>query len=178
MKKEDFLYLLLGASYVALKFAENYVTDPLPTDFRYRVHLNVSHDSPELTQFDMYPADDGKILEALKDIEVAELLCRREKVPVWVDISVASVAHGFTVFELRCAGRYTDDRKEFYYEKGGSGPFGIKSPPLPAGFQEGTKFRLGTTIVPWWRSLIILAGHHMGQPSQMIQKLTSNIRGK
>ena len=36
----------------------------------------------------------------------------------------------------------SDDKNEFYYTDGGSGPFGIKSPNHPIGYKEGTKFRL------------------------------------
>lgn len=142
MTKEDFLFLLLGASYASYKFAQSFVTDELPTDFRYDVHLSVSMDSPDLKQFDIYPEDNGKILKSLKDKEVMNLLCRNNKVPVWIDISVVSTKNQYTILQLLCAGRYSDNRREFYYEKNGSGPFGIKSPVFPVDYEEGTKFKL------------------------------------
>ncbi len=142
MKKEDFLFLLLGASYAAYKFAQLHLIDDLPTDFRYDVQLNSSTDDPRLTQFDIYPEDNGRVLKGLTDKEVIGLLCRQDKVPVWIDISVDSVWNGCTVFRLLSAGRYSSVRKEFYYEKGGSGPFGIKSPILPIDYKEGIKFNL------------------------------------
>jgi hypothetical protein len=99
-------------------------------------------DSPDLKQFDIYPEDNGRILKNLKDKEVINLLCRDNKVPVWIDISVESATNQFTIFQLLCAGRYSDNRKEFYYEKNGSGPFSIKSPVFPVDYKEGTKFQL------------------------------------
>jgi hypothetical protein len=147
MEKGDFLFLLLGASYASFKFAKAYVIDNLPTDFKYNVELNVSNDDPGLKQFDMYPEDNGKILKNLDDKEVMNLLVRNNKVPVWIDIAVESVTNDFTIFRLLCAGRYSNDRKEFYYEKRGSGPFGIKSPVFPIDYKEGIKFKLGNKNV-------------------------------
>ncbi len=147
MEKGDFLFLLMGASYASFKFAKSFVADDLPADFRYNVHLNVSLDDPSLKQFDTYPEDNGKVLENLDDKEVMNLLVRNNKVPVWIDIAVESVTKDFTIFRLLCAGRYSDDRKEFYYEKSGSGPFGIKSPDFPIGYKEGIKFKLGSKNV-------------------------------
>jgi hypothetical protein len=147
MQKEDFLFLLLGASYASFKFAKLFVTDNLPTDFKYNVQLNFSSDDPSLKQFDLYPADDGNTLTNLDDKEVMNLLVRKNKVPVWIDIAVESATKDFTIFRLLCAGRYSDDRKEFYYEKGGSGPFGIKSPDFPPDYKEGIKFKLGSRNV-------------------------------
>ena len=40
-------------------------------------------------------------------------------------------------------GKKTDRITEFYYQKGGTGPFGIKSPVFPSGYKDdGTKFSL------------------------------------
>jgi len=147
MKKADFLFLLLGASYAAYKFAQLHLTDDLPTDFKYDVQLNFSSDDPKLKQFHIYPEDNERVLNGLTDKEVMDLLCRQDKVPVWIDISVESVKNGCTIFRLLCAGRYSSERKEFYYEKRGSGPFGIKSPILPIGYKEGIKFKLGSKNV-------------------------------
>jgi hypothetical protein len=122
MKKEDFLFLLLGASYASYKFAQMHLTDELPSDFRYNVQLNVYTDDPNLEQFDIYPEDNEKTLNELTDKEIIDLLCRKNKLPVWIDISVESVTQKFTIFRLLCAGRYSDEKNEFYSEKRGSGP--------------------------------------------------------
>lgn len=142
MTKEEFLFHLQGASLIALKFAERYVKDKLETDFKYNVILSVSTDDPSLTQFDLYPEDQGTIKLDLTDTEVVDLLYRKNKVPVWIDISVLKSSKKSTTFNLLCAGRYTDNKDEYYYNRNGSGPFGIKSPNFPLDYVEGEKFRL------------------------------------
>ncbi len=142
MNKPDFLFLLLGASYDAFRFAKKYVKNKLVPEFRYELELNVSDDDPELIQFDIYPEDNGKIYYDLTEKEVVDILCRNNKVPVWIDINVVKSDRQKTTLKLSCAGRYSSDRNEFYYINGGSGPFGIKSPVFPPTYKEGTKFRL------------------------------------
>jgi len=65
---------------------------------------------------------------------------------VWIDISVHKLDKYTTTFKLFCAGRYSDDKEEFYYHKGGTGPFGIKSPDLPFDYIDGRKFNLKKKI--------------------------------
>ncbi len=142
MNKPDFLFLLLGASYASFKFAKEFVKNDLKPEFKYDLELNISHDNPELKQFDIYPEDNEKKHFDLTDKEVVEILWRNNKVPVWIDIAVSKADRKKTTFRLLCAGRYSDDKNEFYYTDGGSGPFGIKSPNHPIGYKEGTKFRL------------------------------------
>ena len=156
MTKDDFLKLLRYTSNVAHDFAKKYVVDELPMDFKYSVTLNASSDDLGLTQFDTYPNDDGKIVVFIEEKEVVELLCRKDKVPVWIDISVESVYEGKTIFRLFCAGRYSDDENEFYYNKNGTGFFGVKSPNLPIEYVEGKKFKLKAkkSIFSWLTKLI------------------------
>ena len=142
MNKQDLLFLLLGASYTSYKFAEKYLKNNLRTEFRYDLELNASHDNPELKQFDIYPEDNGKKYFDLTDKQVTDILCKNDKVPVWIDIAVSKSDRKKTTFKLTCAGRYSDDKNEFYYKNNGSGPFGIKSSNLPYGHKEGTKFRI------------------------------------
>lgn len=142
MTKSEFLFHLKGSSLIALKFAENYVKNKLTTDFKYNVILNASSDDITLTQYDIYKEDDGIIKLNLVDNEVVELLYRKNKVPVWININVLKSSRKSTTFNLLCAGRYSDDKKEFYYNGDGSGPFGIKSPKLPIDYKEGKKFKL------------------------------------
>ena len=142
MTKEEFTFHLNGASLVALKFAERYVKNKLTTDFKYNVVLNASTDNKSLMQYDVYPQDTGIIKLDLIDDEVVELLYRKNKVPVWIDINVLKSNRKSTTFNLLCAGRYTNNKEEFYYNINGSGPFGIKSPNLPINYQEGKRFKL------------------------------------
>lgn len=143
MTKTEFHKLFTDSSKLAFDFAKIYVLDNLPNDFKYNVRLNFSHDDPNLKQFDIYPNDNDKTVELVTATEVVDLLCRKNKVPVWIDISVESIKKDHTVFQLLCSGRYSDDVNEFYYQKGGTGPFGIKSPVFPSGYKDdGTKFSL------------------------------------
>ncbi len=142
MTKSEFQTLLSYSSNAALDFARNYVADNLPNNFRYSVRLNVSSDDISLKQFDIYPSDKDKIVDFITADKVIDLLNRNEKVPVWIDISVEHISKKFTVFQLLCAGRYSADENEFYYLKGGTGPFGIKSPTFPIDYVEGIKFNL------------------------------------
>ncbi len=142
MTKAEFLLLLKGSSLIAIKFAERYVKNKLTTNFKYNVILNASQDDTELSQFETYLEDNGIIILDLKDREVADLLCRNNKVPVWIDINVLKSSKKTTTFNLLCSGRYSDKVDEYYYNKQGSGPFGIKSPKLPIHYKEGNKFKL------------------------------------
>jgi hypothetical protein len=142
MTSLEFENLLTESTRQSLDFARNYVVNNLPNEFRYNVKLNASTDDLSLKQFDIYPNDNKKEVNFLTSKEVVKLLNRKEKVPVWIDISVEYVHKGFTVFNLLCAGRYSNDDNEFYYTKNGTGCFGVKSPNLPIDFIEGVKFEL------------------------------------
>ncbi|CAC9977064.1 MULTISPECIES: hypothetical protein [Flavobacterium] len=142
MTKEEFLFHLNGASFVALKFAENYVKDKLTTDFKYNIIFTPPNVIGNMDQFDIYPEDEGIIRLNLTDKEVVELLYRKNKIPVWIDINVLKSSRKSTTFNLLCAGRYTDNKEEYYYNDNGSGPFGVKGPTFPIGYKEGKKFRL------------------------------------
>jgi hypothetical protein len=143
MTKTEFHNLLVDSSKSAFDFAKNYVSDNLPNDFKYTVRLNSSNDDPNLKQFDIYPSDNDKTIEFITVTEVVELLYRKNKVPVWIDISVESTTKNNTIFQLLCAGRYSDDNNEYYYQKRGTGLFGIKSPVFPPRYNDdGTKFSL------------------------------------
>lgn len=142
MTKSEFQILLSHSSNVALDFAKKYVADNLPNNFKYSVRLNASTDDINLKQFDIYPSDNDKIVDFITEDKVVSLLNRNGKVPVWIDISVEYVHKDCTVFQLLCAGRYSANENEFYYLKGGIGPFGIKSPAFPIDYVEGVKFNL------------------------------------
>ena len=142
MTKQEFLFQLKGASFVALKFAERYVKDKLATDFKYNTIFTPPNIYGDVDQFDIYPEDAGLIKLNLTDIEVVDLLYRKNKVPIWIDINVLKSSRKTTTFNLLCAGRYSDNKDEYYYRDNGSAPFGIKSPQFPVGYKDGEKFRL------------------------------------
>jgi hypothetical protein len=142
MTKQEFLFHLDGASIVALKFAERYVKDKLVTDFKYNILLTDAPANSNLDQFDTYPEEDGIIKLGLTNNEVVDLLYRKNKIPIWIDINVLESTKEFTTFQLASSGKYSDDKNQYYYTENGSAPFGIKSPTFPIGYVEGEKFWL------------------------------------
>lgn len=142
MTKEEFQTLINGASFISFKFAKQYLKNRLVPEFRYDVYLNISNDDSSLTQFDIYPEDNERVEIGLTDKEACELIYRGGKVPVWIDIAVYKSNRKTTTLKLLCAGRYSDNKQEYYYQSQGTGPFGIKSPSLPVDYEEGQKFKL------------------------------------
>lgn len=142
MTKSDFQKYLVKSSLYAFEFAKKYVNDELFTNFKYDLILNASMDDNCDAKFDLYPEDNGVIKLNLTKNEVVDFLCRKEKVPVWIDINVLKTSQKATIFNLLCSGRYSNIEEELYYYKKGTGPFGIKSPLLPNNYIQGEKFYL------------------------------------
>jgi hypothetical protein len=124
VRKNDFLFLLLGVSYACLKATEQSLTKKMSSDFKYNVYLNSSHDSEAINE--TYPEDDNRVVDNISDLEVVNLLFRDEKVPVWIDVMIEEFNQDFTVFKLVCSGRYSQNKDDLYYNERGSGSFGIK----------------------------------------------------
>ncbi|GAO45382.1 hypothetical protein [Flavihumibacter petaseus] len=142
MQEQEFKALLALATDESRRFATEYIKNDLPARNVYCIILSLSNDNPSLTQFDLYLEDAGKIVKYANADTVVKTLLRKGKVPVWIDISVSAVRNRKTVISLLCSGRCSDDPKEFYYQQGGTGPFGIKSPAFPLDYKEGQKFWL------------------------------------
>lgn len=142
MEEEEFKQLLLSATDRAKRFALNYIKNELPVDNAYNIRLSLSHDDTSLTQFDIYPEDNGKIIKMADAMTVVSTLLREAKVPVWIDISVSEIIKDKTILTLLCAGRYSDNEIDLYYHQRGLGPFGVKSPNLPVDYKEGIKFKI------------------------------------
>lgn len=142
MTKLEFLFHLKGASFVSLKFAERYVIDKLTTNFKYNVTFTKANTYGNIDRFDFYPKDDGIVKLNLSDNEVADLLYRKNKIPIWIDINVFKVEDEVTTLNVACAGLYSESKEEYYYSNDGFAPFGIKGPIFPIGYKEGEKFWL------------------------------------
>lgn len=142
MTKLDFHVLLLASSNLALRCTQPMVTQSLASSFRYHVLLNQSADHLATKEERLFPEDTGKELAALSEEEVVSLLCRDERCPAWIDISVEAVDPTFTLLNLRCCGRFSDNPEKMHYAKYGRGPFGVKSPVIPVGWKEGMRFTL------------------------------------
>jgi len=142
MTRDEFITLLEKVSMSSLAFARRFVENDLPGAFRFRVLLNQSYDGNAKTDEPVYPEDDGREYASLSADAVANLLVRDGRCPEWIDVSVEAQAEGCTQLQLLCCGRYTDDERRMYYTRQGTGPFCIKSPNLPPGYQKGTRFRI------------------------------------
>lgn len=109
------------------------VKDRLPPNFSFGVSLNVSADDDHKDDERVYPDDDGRVIFDLEHKDVVDLLCREERVPQWIDISVSSVNRRTTFIHLLCCGRFHSEDERLYYFERGTQPFGIKSPNFPKG---------------------------------------------
>jgi hypothetical protein len=154
MRREDFHFRLLAATFSSARFAQTMVKDTLRLSARYYLVLNASCDDLRQDDEQVFPEDDGRIETDLSDVEVVALLCRGEAVPQWIDIAVAFATSAFTGFSLTCCGRFHPDEIRLYYYESGTQPFGIKSPTLPLDHQEGRRFRLPGRegFLGWFRS--------------------------
>lgn len=146
LEQQEFENYLRLATDQAKEFAQNFINEALPVENVYMLQLNSSLDDRMLTQFDTYPEDEGKVINNADIFQVTQLLLRKTKVPVWIDISVSGVLGHTTVLTLICAGRYTGIINEMYYHSRGLGPFGVKSPVFPANYIEGSKFNISETM--------------------------------
>jgi hypothetical protein len=142
MTRGEFVYLLRQATLASWEFAKRYVDNDLPEAVRYHVLLNQSFDGNATAVERVYPEDDGREYACLTESEVVSLLFRDERCPEWIDVSVESQSATESILRLDCCGRFTDDPRLMYYSSRGMGPFGIKSPNLPFGLKQGSKFKL------------------------------------
>lgn len=142
MTEQEFRVLFRKARNQVFDFAKSFVLNDLEKKYEFDISLNESADIPRVENFDYYPEDDNKRFKNLSEDEIVKLLFRNKKIPVWIDINVKTVRDGYTIMNLLCAGRFSDDENEYYYKKRNTGPFGIKSPIFPFGYKEGTKFKV------------------------------------
>ena len=147
MSEADFRILLIAASFLAVRFGQEFVSQDLPFNFRYSVHLNQSCDDHATPEHVLYPADDGKIVENIDENDVVMLLYRSGRCPEWIDVSAHRIGPSFTELQLLCCGRFTSNRDTMYYNDRGLGPFGLKSPVLPPDYVDGQRFELPTVHV-------------------------------
>lgn len=142
MTESEFRELLLAATDHAIGFAKRYVVQDLPSSAKYHVLLNQSFDGYATADEVVYPQDDGREISFASADEVVALLYRDGRCPEWIDVAVEAAGPNFTLVRLLCCGRFTDDLEKMYYRREGRGPFGIKSPDLPPGYVEGSRFEI------------------------------------
>jgi hypothetical protein len=130
------------AAFQAIEFAQPFVEQTLSYDFKFELQLNMANDDLAEGDFELYPADDGRIVQCDSVEAVAQELVRNDRIPAWIDISAYKHSASFTLMRLICAGRFTDDTDELYYLNRGTGCFQFISPGLPPGYVDGQKFAL------------------------------------
>jgi hypothetical protein len=140
--RDAFTALLVQAAESAIQFAQRYVSQALPMRPLYQIHFNESYDEGSSGNFVRYPEDDGKVLEMVDQEEAVDQLLRKGRCPEWVDVSAFAVTPSATLLKLVCCGRFTSDEASLYYASAGMGPFGVKSPELPARHVSGAFFTL------------------------------------
>ncbi len=133
-----------------IRLANDFVVQDLSaSSVEFRVYPNQSYDE------NLRPGEEVFPDESLADDEfhgpwsrdrVLEFLWRSGAVPEWIDVAVEHQEGGTTVVGLRSCGRFTSIPEYLYYTRGDCPPFGVKSPILPPGWTEGTRFDLH------WRS--------------------------
>ena len=143
MTVDTFTTYLISASYWAIKMFSDQLGKPIPFVFCYDVELNQSNDENPEPHLTLYLEDAGKSYERLIIYEVAALLCRDGKVPVWIDVWVCRYNKRCTVLHLSCSGRYTQSLEDMYYNRNGAGPFGVKISHNVLNFYKMTFWR-------WW----------------------------
>ena len=135
MDKVTFSNRLQEVTVASRGFAPRFVHNHLPDSNRYIVSLNQSCDFDLKPGEHVYP-DDADPLAPVTATEVVDLLCRENRVPEWIDISVSRADSEHTYFQLLCCGRFTDEETLLYHHDGGCPPFNCKSPPLPPGWSD------------------------------------------
>lgn len=140
MDCERFKTLLRQATQDTLNFTRRFVWDTIPDKVVYRLDPEELYDSssPEGKLLIIDPEDslgpEGFLTLTHVEI-VAKYLCQDGRVPVWIDLTVVEAAAEFTTIELMCCGRYSDQEEHLYYTPWGRGPFGVKGPAVPPGWQ-------------------------------------------
>ena len=142
MTRSEFMSLLAKATKASVDFARRYVENDLPEPVRFHLLLNQSYDGNAKADERVYPEDDGRELSSVTSDGVADVLVRDGRCPEWIDVAVEAEGGDHTLVRLLCCGRYTAEENRMYYTRQGTGPFGIKSPNLPFGYAEDTRFRM------------------------------------
>ena len=135
MDKATFSNRLQQVTIVNRDYATRYVSNNLPESNRYLVRLNQSCDDNLKPGEHVFP-NDADPVASLTTAETVDLLCRDNRVPEWIDISVEHADSEHTYLLLLCCGRFTDNETFLYYRDTGLAPFGCKSPSFPPRWSE------------------------------------------
>src|SRR5688572_6629073 len=123
MTRERFDSLLSMSTAHTVAVARTMVVEELPAEVRYQLLDERGQPSkPEM-----------KKEEFIQHIWSAGLI------PEWIDLGVRSCSAGFTQVGVHVAAKLIEEESACVYAKRGQGPFGIKSPSLPWGWESVEK---------------------------------------
>ena len=139
MERATFEERLTAAARGAVRFAREFIRQPLPDEFALLVVPNCSYDgNPRRRDEQVFPDEslpEGQSHGPWSVVEAVAFLWRAGKVPEWIDLHVAAEDGGRSMVELRCCGRYSADEELLYHQPEGFAPFHVHSPPLPPDWQ-------------------------------------------
>ena len=129
MNREAITVLLPKATEHTVSFARTMVSDKLPGKIGYRIRSERGISLPEV----------------LTESEVIDLVWNDSGILSWVDLAVCGSDDVFTYVGIDLSrDRVTEEKSTAYYSRG-MGPFGIKSPILPANWksvEQSGRFKL------------------------------------
>ena len=139
MERATFEYRLTTAARGAVRFAREFVRQPLPDEFALLVVPNCSYDgNPRRGDEEVFPDESLPDRQHHGPWSVAEavaFLWRAGKVPEWIDLHTVAENGVRSLVELRCCGRFSADEELLYHQYGGFAPLHVVSPPLPPDWQ-------------------------------------------
>ncbi|BDS07387.1 hypothetical protein NT6N_24270 [Oceaniferula spumae] len=149
MKKSDFTLLFRKAAESAYEVTPRFVTDNLPSRWRFCININEPYEDLKTTE-KSYPnlgMQPHEYTVPLEETEAIDMLWIDGGIPVWIDINVYRTDSEFTYFDLLACNRFSADHSDYYYEDRGMGPFGIKSPIFPPRWDDDKgRFSLQTRV--------------------------------
>src|SRR5262249_8181586 len=163
MDRVSFEERLQAAAQKVVVFAREFVRQPLHDEVSFRVYPNQSFDgNPRVGDEVICPDEslpDGEYHGPWSVEKVVAYLWRAGKVPEWIDAAVESEDGRQSLVALRCCGRFTASEELLYHRLGGLAPFSVKSPVLPARWENvevsgrfDLHWRFPKTVSrPWWR---------------------------
>ena len=147
MQKSEFSRLFHEASAACVTFARKFVSDQLPDATLYELFPNSSFDGNPLHEDErVFPDDElpRDEFHSMNADQVVMYLWRDGMVPEWIDLTVVAATEQHTIVQLLCCGRFTANNELLYYNHANRGPFGVKGPVLPPGYDSNNpkKFAL------------------------------------
>ncbi|MEO1765323.1 MAG: hypothetical protein AAFR83_26175, partial [Cyanobacteria bacterium J06629_18] len=147
--KNNFEKSLIKAANRARDFTQQYVTNNLPNEIKFKVYLNCSNDhscsSMREGELRITRDWDNETYEFDTPAEVVNLIWMEGKIPEWINVTVESENGESTTIALICCGRFSSNPRHIYHILQGLPPFQVVGPALPSnceGLEKSGKFQL------------------------------------